>query len=280
MNNAGYTIPIEVVPGTMGMQPNLSIVYNSMSGMGLLGMKWNMAGLSAITLCGQTPYYDNGNITAINFNLLSNSNRFALDGERLLNIEGIYGVSDTEYATELENFTRVVSTGYTLKIPFFNFTKYVTTHFTAYTDDGTIIEYGRTNDSKQKLENANYSVLSWYINQATDANGNYMTYHYGGSNGEIWIDSIKYTGNDNFGMQPYAKVVFDYIELPDTMGKNTYFVGGYGVPQTKLIQTITVSYKDTLVRKYEFIYNTSDLGERTTHLKGIVLYSENNTKHR
>ena len=43
---ATYTIPIEVVPGTQGIQPNLSIVYNSMSGMGLLGMKWNLAGLN------------------------------------------------------------------------------------------------------------------------------------------------------------------------------------------------------------------------------------------
>jgi hypothetical protein len=66
MGAATYIIPIEVVPGIMGMQPNLSIVYNSFGGMGLLGMKWSLAGFFAITRCRQTPYYDN-NIAAIGF---------------------------------------------------------------------------------------------------------------------------------------------------------------------------------------------------------------------
>jgi len=82
MGAATYTIPIEVVPGTQGVQPNLSIVYNSFGGMGLLGMKWNLAGLSAITRCGQVLYYDN-NITATQFDTID---RLALDGNQLLKL--------------------------------------------------------------------------------------------------------------------------------------------------------------------------------------------------
>ena len=159
MGAATYTIPIEVVPGTQSMQPNLSIVYNSMSGMGLLGMKWNLAGLSAITRCGQLPFY-NTYITTIQF---SKNDRFNIDGNRLGNIDSTYGAIGAQYATQQENFTRFFSYGGTTGHP---------SYFTAYTDDGTVIEYGNTNDSKQTV--APDTVLSWYINKITDANGNYM----------------------------------------------------------------------------------------------------------
>ena len=270
MGATTYTIPIEVVPGTQGVQPNLSIVYNSMGGMGLLGMKWNLMGLSAITVCGQTPYYDN-NITGIRLSQYSISDRFALDGNRLININGYYSANGTEYATEVENFIRVVSFGYHPQHSGVAL-KFVTTHLTVYTDDGNIIEYGHTDDSKQNLGSTDYSILSWYINKITDANGNYMTYSYGGANtGEIWINEIQYTGNATAGIATYAKVKFDYTTLPDTMGKNTYYIGSYAVPQTKLLTSITVYYGKDAVRKYEFSYNTNVSGERTAHLKEVVL---------
>jgi len=235
------------------MQPNLSIVYNSFGGMGLLGMKWNLTGLSAITRCGQTPYYDNGNITAIQ---LTTQDRFTINGERLIIINGTYGTAGAQYATEAENFTRFFS--------------YSDNHIKAFTDDGSIIEYGNTNDSKQKIGGTE-KILSWYISKITDANGNYMTYHYGQSNGEILIDSIKYTGNTTAGIQPYAKVIFSYQNLPDHLGKNTCFVSGYGVPQTKLLQYITIYYGSTRVHLYQFNYNILQSGERTAHLKGICI---------
>jgi len=257
MGAAIYTIPIEVVPGTQGMQPNLSIIYNSMSGMGLLGMKWNLTGLSAITRCGQTPYYDSGNITAIQFN---GNDRYAINGDRLIRINGgSYADVVGEYATEIENFTRIVSYGGISGHP---------AHFKAFTDDGSIIEYGNTTNSKQTV--VTNKVLSWFINKITDANGNYMTFTYEES-GDFRIKEINYTGNSSNNTATYAKVEFKYKFLLGLWGSNTYFVGGYGIPQESLLDKITVSYKGTVVRKYEFHYNMNIWESGTVHLEKIVL---------
>ncbi len=84
LGGATYTIPIKVPDGINGVQPNLSIVYNSQSGNGLLGWGWNLGGLSAITRVGQTKYHD-GNVCGVSYDF---HDRYALDGQRLFFEDG------------------------------------------------------------------------------------------------------------------------------------------------------------------------------------------------
>lgn len=127
---ATYNIPIRVPPGTHGLQPNLSIIYNGQAGNGLLGMGWNLAGLSLISRTGQN-FYHEGKVKGITF---SSDDRFALDGSRLICVSGTYGSSNSEYRTEIETFTKVVANGNANNGPVW---------FSAETKDGLIIEFGK-----------------------------------------------------------------------------------------------------------------------------------------
>ena len=103
---ATYSIPIFTPPGTAGMEPSVSINYNSQAGNGLLGWGWNIGGLSAITRAPQTVYHD-GNVNGVD---LEDDDRFAMDGNRLIKISGgAYGGDDEEYRTEVETFSRIFS---------------------------------------------------------------------------------------------------------------------------------------------------------------------------
>jgi hypothetical protein len=44
--------------GTKGVQPNISLVYNSQGGVGVMGKGWNISGLLAITRSGKTFFHD------------------------------------------------------------------------------------------------------------------------------------------------------------------------------------------------------------------------------
>lgn len=132
---ANYTIPIAVPPGTAGMQPSLSLNYNSRSGNGVLGIGWTLGGLSVIIRCPATKVQD-GFIDGVDFD---SNDRFCIDGQRLIAIDGTYGAEGTEYRTEIESFTQVISHGTQGNGP---------EKFEVKTKSGQILEYGYTIDSR------------------------------------------------------------------------------------------------------------------------------------
>ena len=183
---ATYSIPIQVPPGIAGMQPELSLNYNSQSGNGLLGVGWSLGGLSAITRCPHTLVQD-GPIRGIQY---SRQDRLCLDGQRLVLINDDldeYGQSGTEYRTEIESFSKIEAYGST---------GYGPERFKVQTKAGQILEYGYTTDSRIEAQGKT-EVAVWALNKISDTSGNYLTITYteDNANGDYYPKHIDYTGN-------------------------------------------------------------------------------------
>ena len=250
LGGATYAIPINIPVGTAGMQPNISIVYNSQSGSGLLGWGWNIAGLSSITRVGKTIYHDSerGGVE------LTTNDELALDGNRMLDAgfgEGMYGL-ERDMLYEITGMTTNNTGGG--KPDWFR----VRTH------DGLTMEFGNSSSSRFMSDNPDSpGVLAWNINRIEDRNGNYMTFEYNNGDRQPRIEKISYTGNTNAGLAPYNEINFyyNYKEKPNEM-----FVAGASIKDKMILRSIQTNSNNCLYRKYDFSYAKSPLN---THLKEV-----------
>ena len=233
---ATYQVPLVIPPGTAGMEPGISLVYNSQAGNGLLGYGWNLAGLSAISRAGHTIYHDNA-VKGVNFD----DDRFVLDGNRLIVISGDYGADDSEYYTEIFNASVITSYGTASGGP---------QYFIVKTKDGKTIEYGNTSNSRF-IAQGKTDVLVWKINRIEDRIGNYIEFEYHQeSPSQHWIKEIRYTGNGD--MATYNRIHFYYSERED---KQRTYIAGSKVKQNVLLDNIKVFAGNGLVRKYRLKYH-------------------------
>jgi RHS repeat-associated protein len=247
MGNSSYNIPINLPPGTNGMEPKLSINYMGGSGNGNLGLGWDLSGVSAITRIPQT-YFKNGKNTAVNF---SSDDRFALDGQKLVlkeNQTAVYGSVGAEYRTESESFSKIITNQSG------NFL-----WFEVQTIDGTIMEYGKPADINGNQTGANFcpsgssTTFAWYVNKITDRFGNYMLFHYKNIDNECVIDYIEYTGNQSSNpvLTPYNKVQFSYEIKSDA---SFFYCGGYKFNNKLLLYKLSIYTENGLRDEYGFDY--------------------------
>lgn len=252
LGGAVYSIPIQVPEGMGGIQPNLSIVYNSQSGNGLLGWGWNLGGLSAITRVGQTNYHD-GKVTGVS---LDYHDRFALDGQRLMVLDGAtYGSNNAEYRTEVDGMSKIVS--YTESD--INGPKY----FKVFTADGLIMEYGNAVNARIVHNNAADAppvVIIWLLNRVEDRDGNYMVYNYliDHNNHNYKLDNIQYCANSNVtdvGMTDRGtKYGIDFHYYENRVDKECFTIGNHVLYQPWLLKDISIYHWSQPLSKYEFEY--------------------------
>ncbi len=257
--SAAYSIPITVPTGTAGMQPKLSLEYNSSAGPGPLGVGWSVGGLSAITRCPRTLFQDD-EIKGVDY---GSEDRFCLNGARLVGYRGIYGANGTAYRTEYEEFSAIVSYGSVGGGP---------QKLKVWRKSGEILEFGFTSDSRIEVPGSS-TVRLWALNRITDSNGNYIDFSYieDNANGEFRIDRIDFTGNTAAGLSPYNAVEFLYETRPDpAIG---YQAGAISKSRHRLTN-VMVYYNSTLeFRDYGFTYETGASGRsRLASVKECAAY--------
>lgn len=249
MGNATYTIGLTTPDGTSGIEPSLSIVYTGGTTNGALGLGFELSGLSIISLGKVHPI-----ITEANSKIKGTDYGFYLDGERLSSkngtyAENVYGADQTEYDTEIANFSKIVSYG----------TGVLPSYFILTTKDGTVIEYGRAEHAKAYPAGGTQATpIMWKINKITDKNGNFMTFMYGYDEGESYIDRISYTGNESAGLQPYNDIYFSYERRREVNVQ--YYASPFQstnankLSQTRILTRIEGRTYGNLYRRYDLAY--------------------------
>ena len=231
---AAYTIPIALPPGTNGIAPSISLNYNSQGGNGLLGMGWSIGGLSVIHRCGSTIALD-GIKGGVNYDA---NDKFCLDGERL-----IYDPALGHHRTQHESWQKIIAW-----VPAGS---PAPSSFTVWSKDGTIREYGATNDSLIRAVGQS-NVRLWALNKIEDRNGNYLTIGYNNNPTDYTPAFIRYTGNAAAGLTPYNSVNFEYGPRTDFV---SWYEGGSIVQTTQLLTRITTYAGASLMRAYNLGYD-------------------------
>ena len=129
--SAQYSVPIWAPPGPRGIQPQISLSYDSQAGVGPLGIGWSLNGLGAITRCNQTVAQD-GTAAGVG---LATSDGYCINGNRMRLISGTYGAAGSTYQTEIADFSDITANGAAGNGP---------ASFTVKGRNGLIYQYGMT----------------------------------------------------------------------------------------------------------------------------------------
>ena len=241
--DATYTIPLACPPGTAGMQPSISLTYDSQAPTASLGIGWSIQGLSAVTR-GPKNIQRDGIVEGVSF---SKDDVFFLDGGRLIPIKHL-APDEIEYRNEVDNFARVIGRKIGANGP---------EQFEVWTKAGLHMQFGLTNNTRIMLPDGR--LLLWACERITDTAGNYMEFAYeSNGKGDYNISKIGYTGNPKAKKpydQPYASISFQY----ESVASPTYsYLAGTRIVKERRLSRIISAYQTAVMRDYRLSYEATD----------------------
>lgn len=220
--------PLIVPPGRNGMQPDLSLTYNSQdSDQGsIFGYGWSL----------DIPYIKRENKLGVNnlYNEIFFSS--SISGE-------LVRTSGNSFGAKIENG---------------DFLEYKYIHnkdqWEAVDKNGIIYKFGLNFNSRQ-----GDPAYKWYIDEITDTNGNIIDYRYINVDGQVYPHKIFYTNNEILGNGIF-QISFSHELRPD---EYVSYGPGFKVDTKYRVNRIEVKVGDDIVRRYDLGYEMGENGNRS-----------------
>jgi RHS repeat-associated protein len=225
-----YDYPIVVLPGRSGLQPDLSLSYNSQSTEdgAIFGAGWSII----------IPYIERINKNGTN-NLYSQTYfNSSLSGE-------LVSLGGTSYGSKVDN-------GEFLQYTFSN------NSWAVKDKQGTQYKFGYSSATRLDNPNDSSKIFRWMLEEVRDTNNNYITYQYYKDAGQIYPSKIIYTGNGS------TNGIFEVNFLRESRS-DTYlsYKTGFGVQSNYRIYEINTTVNGSWVHKYTLSYAAGDNGRRS-----------------
>lgn len=232
---ASVSIPLAFPAGISEFNPELSVSYNSQGGLGALGMRTELSGLSEIARVQENEYFDGKN-SLVKF---QEGGPYALDGTRLVRGKNNPNLYET---SPIHSYTVIEATGNSGKGPLY---------FKVTSKDGIVTEYGSEASGRVYAKDG-VNILSWKVSKVTNLNGNSITYTYTtNTQSGVYIKEIRYPG------KTLNTIRFNYTEnnyLPSSA-----YIDGTFFHSKLLLSGITVQAGNTSLEKYNFEYSNARL---------------------
>ncbi|WP_125781906.1 toxin TcdB middle/N-terminal domain-containing protein [Pseudoalteromonas rubra] len=187
--NATYQVPFELPVGPGGVQPELGLSYSSSNThIGAAGIGWSLSGLSVITRCPKSHFYDKLGSAFVEDVQLDQNDAFCVDGQRLIEIES------GKFRTEQDSFTE-----YQISLSgseVLGFTATTKSNDTYYYGEPSALKSTVTSNSVKTIQSeltANVAVANtWALSAVSDLYGNQIDYQYMSSNQQVTLQKVTY----------------------------------------------------------------------------------------
>ncbi|MDP3791310.1 MAG: toxin TcdB middle/N-terminal domain-containing protein [Candidatus Omnitrophota bacterium] len=241
---ASAGIPIVVSPGRGNIQPEVALSYTSGGGNSWCGVGWDLSigSIERSTRKGVPAYNDSSDVFVATFSGVQSD---------------LVSIGSGEYRAKYD--------------PSYLKFKYDGTSWTVWDKNGTKYAFGSSAGSR--VTNS-LGTFKWCLDRVTNIDTNFMTISYTKDSGEIYLDTILYTGNDTAGDLPRQSVKFNLeaSARPDTY--ENYRSCSKVTTQYRL-SNIEVKCDNVLVRKYQLQYSMSPNTYKSL-LSSIVQYGSDN----